>query len=55
MLVPTTPHLRDIETRLSALGMELGLPRSQGRYVALDAADTLGSFMLDGLPDNIRF
>jgi MEDS: MEthanogen/methylotroph, DcmR Sensory domain len=55
VLVATTPHLRDIETQLAALGMELGLLRSKGRYVALDAADTLGSFMLDRLPDKIKF
>jgi len=55
VLVATEPHLADLETRLYLLGMNLESVRAQGRYVALDAADTLARFMVDGSPDRIEF
>jgi MEDS: MEthanogen/methylotroph, DcmR Sensory domain len=55
VLVATGPHLADLEARLHLLGMDLESVRAQGRYVALDAADTLAGFMVDGAPDRIEF
>lgn len=55
VLVATRPHLADLELRLYRLGMNIESLRIQGRYVALDAADTLARFMVDGLPDRIEF
>ena len=31
------------------------LPRLQGRYISLDAADMLSTFMVNDLPDSARF
>jgi DNA-binding NarL/FixJ family response regulator len=41
--------------RLQAYGLDISAVIEQGRYVALDAADTLSTFMLDGMPDPVRF
>jgi len=55
VLVATGPHLADLEARLYRLETDLESVRAQGRYVALDAADTLARFMVDGWPDRIEF
>jgi hypothetical protein len=35
--------------------LDIGTAIEQGRYIALDAADTLSTFMLNGTPDLVRF
>ena len=35
--------------------MDVGAAIEQGRYIGLDAADALATFMLDGMPDPVRF
>jgi signal transduction histidine kinase len=40
---------------LKARGLDVTLAVAQGRYVPLDAAETLSRFMLDGWPDAARF
>jgi hypothetical protein len=55
VLVATRAHLADLETRLYRLGMNVESLRIQGRYIALDAADTLARFMVDDSPDRIEF
>jgi hypothetical protein len=55
VLVATESHLADLETRLHCHGINLESVRAQGRYVALDAADTLARFIVDGSPDRIEF
>ena len=54
VLVATRPHLADLETRLYRLGMNIESLRIQGRYIALDAADTLARFMVDGFTGQNR-
>lgn len=52
----TTPQHRDrAERRLRAHGLDLLAAGAAGRYVALDARETLGSVMIDGWPDSARF
>ena len=41
--------------RLQAYGLDVGAAIEQGRYIALDAADALPTFMLNGMPDPVRF
>jgi nitrogen-specific signal transduction histidine kinase len=55
IVIATKAHREGLERRLKALGFNLPLAARQGRYVALDAAETLSSFMLDGRPDAARF
>ncbi len=55
-IVVATKSRRDsLLPRLQAYGLDIGAVIEQGRYVALDAADALPTFMLRGMPDPVRF
>ena len=55
-IVIATPHHRArIDERLRAAGVSPSAAARDGRYVARDAAATLSSFMVDGMPDPARF
>jgi hypothetical protein len=41
--------------RLRAHGSDVGTAIEQGRYIALDAAEALSTFMVNDLPDPVRF
>ena len=55
VVIATQPHRDALAVRLAARGLDLTLAASQGRYVALDAAQTLKTFMRRGRPDPKRF
>jgi signal transduction histidine kinase/CheY-like chemotaxis protein len=55
ILIATPPHRDGVAQRLSARGLDVVGAGAQGRYVALDARDTLSRFMVDGWPDPARF
>jgi len=55
IVIATEAHRQGLDQRLEAAGLHLGLLRSRGRYVALDAAETLARFMTADLPDPERF
>jgi PAS domain S-box-containing protein len=55
VVIASQLHREGLADRLAALGFDLPLTNSQNRYIALDAQDTLASFMVDGLPDEQRF
>lgn len=55
LIVATQPHLDGLAQRLQTRGFDLGLAGKQGRYVVLDAAETLSRFMVKGRPDRERF
>jgi hypothetical protein len=40
---------------LQAQGLDIGAAIEQGRYISLDAADTLSTFMINEMPDPVRF
>jgi hypothetical protein len=40
---------------LEAYGVDIAAAIEQGRYIALDAADALSAFMINGMPDPVRF
>jgi hypothetical protein len=44
-----------LPVRLQALGLDIASAIEEGRYVSLDAAETLSTFMVNGLPDPVRF
>ena len=48
-------HREALLAMLQASGVDMPVAIEQGRYVALDPAETLSSFMVDGLPDPVRF
>jgi PAS domain S-box-containing protein len=55
LIIATAPHQAQIAQQLAARGFDLAALSEQGRYVALDAAETLSRFMVDGWPDEKRF
>jgi len=55
-IVVATKSRRDsLLPRLQAYGLDIGAAIEQGRYVVLDAADALPTFMRRGMPDPVRF
>ena len=52
---PQKPHREGIARQLKARGLDVTNGELKGRYFALDAAETLSLFMLDGIPDVVRF
>ncbi len=55
IVIATPAHREELAQRLAARGLEVARAVEQGRYVALDAAETLAQFMVDGWPDEKRF
>ena len=55
ILVATEPHRDSLLPRLQAHGVDVGAAIEQGRYIALDAFDTLSTFMVNDQPDPVRF
>ena len=55
VVIATQEHRDGLWTRLSGRGLDLATAVQQGRYVALDAAETLNRLLLDGWPDPSRF
>jgi DNA-binding NarL/FixJ family response regulator len=55
-IVVSTSAQRDaLQQKLQASGLNLDLAIEEGRYLSLDAADTLSTIMVNGWPDEIRF
>jgi signal transduction histidine kinase/ActR/RegA family two-component response regulator len=50
IVVATKPHRDELEDLLQASGLDVRAEIMSGRYVPLDASETLSSFMIDGQP-----
>ena len=55
VVIATEAHRVDIEDRLRADGLDVVAARADGRYISLNAAETLSRIMADGTPDPARF
>jgi DNA-binding NarL/FixJ family response regulator len=55
VVVATAPHLVSLQQTLQAQGVGLAAAVQRGVYVALDVEEVLSTFMVDGLPDRVRF
>jgi hypothetical protein len=56
VIVIITPiHRISLELRLRTAGFDLGRATEEDRYIVLDAARTLGRFIMRGWPDEILF
>lgn len=55
IVICTKAHRDGLALRLKARGFDLSKAVESGRYVQLDAAQTLSQFMVDGWPDAARF
>ena len=55
IVAATESHRYSLLPSLKAYGLDIGAAIEQRRYIALDADDTLETFMLHGKPDPTRF
>ena len=55
VVIATKGHEHSLAQKLKDQGLDLQKVIESGRYVALDAAETLSRFMINGLPDAARF
>jgi PAS domain S-box-containing protein len=55
IVVATKAHREGLGTRLASRGFDLKPAITRGRYLSLDAAETLSQFMVKGRPDGARF
>lgn len=55
IVLATAPHRIELEKRLAGRGMDISKAAGQGRYLMLDASDTLPRFMVNGVVDESRF
>ena len=55
IVIGTESHRESLLEWLEADGLDIRGATSEGRYVALDSADTISSFMVNGMPDPVRF
>ena len=54
-MVATPAHREELAQRLRGNGLDLSRALAQGKYLALDAAETLAQFLVEGAPDLQRF
>jgi signal transduction histidine kinase len=55
VVIATKAHREGLAQRVQARGFDIARAVEQGRYIALDAADTLRRFIRDGWPDAALF
>jgi DNA-binding NarL/FixJ family response regulator len=55
IVVATESHRKSLLQRLQARGVDSATAIEQGRYLPLDVAETLSTFMVNDLPDPVRF
>jgi CheY-like chemotaxis protein len=55
IVVATELHRGSLLPRLQAHGLNIGAAIEEGRYISLDAAETLSTFMINDQPDPVRF
>ena len=55
IVIATPEHRAQLASRLAARGLDIERSVEHGRYVALDAAETLSQFLVNGWPDESAF
>src|SRR5580658_4648923 len=55
LVLATPEHREALVERLKRRGLDIAGAMSEGRYVMLDAAETLSKFILEGWPDPVRY
>jgi signal transduction histidine kinase/ActR/RegA family two-component response regulator len=55
VVLATPAHRNSLDELLKARGLDVASAKWRGRYVALDAAETLSKFMVAGSPEPTRF
>jgi PAS domain S-box-containing protein len=55
VVIATEAHRRGLAERLTNRGLSVSTLLAEGRFVSLDAAETVSKLMVDGRPEKIRF
>ncbi len=55
IVVASESHRNNLLPRLQASGLDIGGAIEQGRYISLDRAEILSTFMVNDMPDPMRF
>ena len=55
IVIATPEHRESLDVLLHGNGVDVSSASARGRYVSLDAAETLSKFMVDGAPQPSRF
>jgi PAS domain S-box-containing protein len=55
IVIATEPHRKALARELKLRGLDVSKAFGEGRYISLDAPETLSQFMIDGMPDAARF
>ena len=55
IMIATESHRESVLLELQAKGLDIEAAIEEGRYIALDAADALSTFVIDGMVDRVRF
>jgi hypothetical protein len=55
VIIATKAHREGVEEVLRLRGLDLAQASKQGRYISLDAGETLSKFMIGGVPDRELF
>lgn len=55
IVIATETHRADILQKLRADGVEIEKAIEQGRYITLDPVDAMSGFMVNGMPNPVRF
>jgi hypothetical protein len=55
IIIATTRHIESLTQKLHSHGIDATKARTEGRFIALDAASVLAEFMVDGRPDRVQF
>ena len=55
IVIATSAHRAAVEQALTASGVDVAGAAAAGRYVSIDAAELLSTFMVDGAPDEAGF
>ncbi|MGA8489571.1 MAG: MEDS domain-containing protein [Terriglobales bacterium] len=55
VVLATPSHQNNLVQRLQAEGLNIGAAIEQGTYIPLDVAETLSTFLVDDVPDPVRF
>ena len=55
VVIATAAHRDGLAERLRVRGLDANQAAKEGRYIALDAADTLSEFMIEGYPNAAHF
>ena len=55
IVVATESHRHSLFSRLQTYGIDIGAAIEEGRYVVWDAAEAVSTFMINRMPDSVRF